>query len=90
MKNLLEIKTTLSRMAELLQTGGHGDWGLALRNLVAQVDNDPAGACAKIVAMFGGMGSLNDLVLYQAGVPLRQENQELDDLRSKLYSLTRT
>ena len=90
MTNYLEIKSTLSRMAELLQAGGHPDWAVSLRNLAVQVDDDPARACATIVGMFGGMGSLNDLVLYQGGIPLRQENQELDDLRSKLFSLTRT
>lgn len=88
--NYLEIKSTLGRMADLLQAGGHSDWALSLKSLSAQVDSDPTRACAAIVGMFGGMGSLNDLVLYKGGVLLRQENQELDDLRSKLFSLTRT
>ena len=90
MTNYLEIKSALGRMAELLQAGGHPDWALALEKLIAQVDDDPSKACATIVGMFGGMGSLNDLVLYKGEVPLRQENQELDDLRSQLFSLTRT
>jgi hypothetical protein len=89
MTDYLEIKLTLARMSELLQAGGLPDWAASLNSLVAQLDDDPVRACATIVGMFGGMGSLNDLVLYQGGVPLRQENQELDDLRSKLFSLTR-
>jgi hypothetical protein len=90
MMNLPEIKSTLSRMAELLLAGGHPDWAASLSGLAAQMDGDPVRACATIVGMFGGMGSLNDLVLYKGGAPLRQENQELDALRSKLFSLTRT
>jgi len=90
MTNYLEIKSTLGRMSELLQAGGHPDWASSLKKLIAQVDDDPTRACATIVGMFGGMGSLNELVFYKGGIPLRQENQELDDLRSKLFSLTRT
>ncbi|MES2887971.1 MAG: hypothetical protein V4739_08145 [Pseudomonadota bacterium] len=90
MTNDLQIKSTLGRMAELLQAGGHPDWGVSLQNLAVLMDDDPARACASIVGMFGGMGSLNDLVLYRNGMPLRQENQELDDLRSKLFALART
>lgn len=77
-------------MAELLLAGGHPDWAASLGSLAAQMDVDPVRACATIVGMFGGMGSLNDLVLYKGGTPPRQENQELDALRSKLFSLTRT
>jgi hypothetical protein len=76
-------------MAELLQAGGHSDWALSLKSIAAQVDSDPTRACAAIVGMFGGMGSLNDVVLYEGKILLRQENQELDELRSKLFSLTR-
>jgi len=90
MTNYIEIKATLGRLADLLQVGGHSDWALSLRSLAAQMDSDPTRACAATIGMFGGMGSLNDLVLYKDGVPLRQENQELDDLRSKLFSLVRT
>lgn len=88
--NYLEIKSTLLRMAELLLAGGHPDWAASLSSLTAQIDGDPTRTYATIVGMFGGMGSLNDLVLYKGGVPLRQENQELDALRSKLFSLTQT
>jgi hypothetical protein len=35
--------------------------------------------------LYGGMGSFNDIVLHKNGIPLIRENDELDDLRHKLY-----
>lgn len=37
--------------------------------------------------LYGGMGSLNDLVLYRNGKVLMSENDELDQLRSDLFNL---
>lgn len=41
----------------------------------------------KLRKLYGGMGSFNDLVLHQSGIPLREKNHELDLLRKELYSL---
>jgi hypothetical protein len=35
---------------------------------------------------FGGMGSLNDIVLHKNGIPLLEENDKLDILRNEIYS----
>ena len=74
-------------MAELLRIGGIGDWAVALETLQNEIAIDPIRTSAKILGMYGGMGSLNDLILYKDGQPLAKENTELDELRSKLYSL---
>ncbi|WP_420107405.1 DUF6966 domain-containing protein [Leclercia adecarboxylata] len=37
--------------------------------------------------LYGGMGSLNDLVLYRNGKVLMSENDELDQLRRDLFNL---
>lgn len=39
----------------------------------------------KILSMYGGMGSFNDLVFHKDGKPLGKENDELDVLRRELY-----
>jgi hypothetical protein len=36
--------------------------------------------------LYGGMGSFNDIVLHKNGIPLIQENDELDGLRHMLYN----
>jgi hypothetical protein len=45
-------------------------------------------ARANIVAMFTGMGSLNDIVLHKDDAALLRENDEFDELRTKLHELT--
>lgn len=74
-------------MAELLRIGEINDWAIALESLGKEMAVDPNRASAKILAMYGGMGSLNDLILYRAGQPLTKENAELDALRAKLHAL---
>jgi hypothetical protein len=89
MMNVRDIKITLERMVELLRIGGVSDWAQALDKLGRQIEFDPAPTAAQILMTFGGVGSLNDIVLYKAGQPLIVENNEFDTLRSKLYALCR-
>jgi hypothetical protein len=89
MQNSPEIKETLRRMSELLYTGEQAEWAESLERLIVQLDLDPEHVCSLILGMFGGVGSLNDLVLYRKGQILQGENQELDELRIKLYSKVR-
>lgn len=44
-------------------------------------------AVKKIMAMYGGLGSLNDVILYEGNKPLIAENTEFDALRTELYDL---
>lgn len=74
-------------MVELLRVGGINDWALALEKFEKEIANFPDTTSVKILSTFGGMGSLNDLVLYKNGQPLIVENDEFDELRSKLYTL---
>jgi hypothetical protein len=84
-----EIDAVLTRMSELLNYGEFPDWAALLEKLRGELKDSPDNATVKISALFGGSGSLNDIVLYRNGQPLRQENDELDALRSRLFSLCR-
>lgn len=83
----MNIEAVLKRMAELLRIGALHDWANALEKFRGEMASDPDATAARIVAMYGGMGSLNDLILYKDGQPLVAENVELDDLREQLYQL---
>lgn len=87
MINVQGIQTILSQMAELLRAGEVNSWAFALDKFAIEIADYPDVTRAKILSTFGGMGSLNDLVLYKNGQPLTAENGEFDELRSKLYSL---
>lgn len=90
MTNVKKMEAVLARMAELLRLGSHDDWAEALDRHRMKLTSDPVGASEKILAMYGGMGSLNDLILYADGQPLSTENSELDELRIRLYELCHT
>lgn len=74
-------------MSVLLRYGEIEDWALALERLHHEIPDNSAVTIVKIASMFGGMGSLNDLVLYKGGHPLLAENIKLDELRSRLFTL---
>jgi hypothetical protein len=89
MINVQELELVLTRMTELLRLGSHGNWGDALEKHRSALSTDPTATASIILRMFGGMGSLNDVVLYKDGQPMANENGELGALRSRLYDLCR-
>lgn len=87
MKNSHEIKLILKRMAVLLRLGNCDDWATAVERFHNEIGSSYNATTSNILGMFGGMGSLNDIILYKDGQPLSAENAELDFLRSSLYQL---
>lgn len=87
MKNLNDVEVILARMIDLLRAGAFDNWAVALEKIKKGFDEDPKCASLKLLSMFGGMGSLNDVVLYRDGQPLFLENNELDSLKTQLYEL---
>ena len=82
-----DIPYLLERVSELLNQNGEPEWGKSFRRLSIEFSTGPAETCRKILSTYGGMGSFNDIVLHSpSGIPLSAENDELDQLRSKLYS----
>lgn len=68
---------------------GGVEWAVALENFKNGMQDSPDAIAAQIISTFGGMGSLNDVVLYKSGQPLIAENTEFDELRSQLFRLCR-
>lgn len=89
MKDTDEIRSALLRMSELLVLGGLGDWAHALTRLAFESNEGYAMLRPNIRKMYGGMGSLNDIVLHKDGHSSKAENDEFDSLRKRLYELTR-
>jgi hypothetical protein len=87
MTKLQQIDTALARMIELLDLGYSGDWAATLERHRASLASDMAGTARRIHGMYGGMGSLNDIVLFKDGHVLHQENDEFNTLRARLYEL---
>lgn len=89
MRNIKKIEASLSRIVDLLIFGENYEWARALKRFENEIENTPDATSSKILSIFGGMGSFNDIVLYKNGQPLIPENNELFELRSILYDLCR-
>jgi hypothetical protein len=78
----------LGRMRDLLNAYDKRDWADALSDFGArQATEDVRG---EIRRLYGGAGSLNDLVLHSADIArMRADNTEFAALRSELYELCR-
>ncbi|WP_185922617.1 DUF6966 domain-containing protein [Hafnia paralvei] len=77
----------MERMATLLEFGGYAEWSASILKLAKKYVMDPDDTKHTFRNLYGGMGSLNDLVLYRNGKVLMSENDELDQLRSDLFNL---
>ncbi|MCF6252868.1 MAG: hypothetical protein L3J75_16605 [Methylococcaceae bacterium] len=87
MNDIKNIENTLVKMIDLLRLSGVDNWADALKLISQELATRPKQVASKILSMYGGMGSLNDVILYRDGQPLSKENTEFDDLRTSLYDL---
>ncbi len=77
----------IERMATLLELGGYTEWSASVFKLAKKYSIDPESTKHTFRNLYGGMGSLNDLVLYSNEKVLMSENDELDQLRGDLFKL---
>ena len=65
----------------------HSDfWAAHVRASADEVANSDAHGLRRFLGLFGGVGSLNDLILHRDGTPLLVENDELDALRASAWA----
>lgn len=81
------IQTVLLEMASLLRNYYDASWGDVYDRLAQSIMLSPQDTARRILASYGGMGSINDVVLTSGGQPLREENLRFDTLRSRLSQL---
>lgn len=90
MNDINNIENTLEKMIGLLRLGGVNNWADALKSVSQELAIQPTQVASEILSMYGGMGSLNDVILYSDGQPLSKENTEFDGLRTSLYDLCKS
>lgn len=81
-----ELLMSVKKMIELLTICNQHQWALALASTLSPVAGSQ-NLERTILSFYGGMGSLNDVVLYQAGEPNLAMNDEFDALRTKAFDL---
>lgn len=80
-----EIKKTLTNIISILRSNNENAWAKTFETLGSELDVDCETTIFALKKVYGGMGSFNDIVLHKNGIPLIRENDELEDLRHKLY-----
>lgn len=85
--NTMTVKDYCHEIQKLLTEVGELNWAKCFENFIAEleVSNDNA-TYRKIIAIYGGMGSFDDLVLYKGGVLCQNENDTLYKLKKGLYT----
>ncbi|QDU43767.1 hypothetical protein Mal52_22430 [Symmachiella dynata] len=86
----MTIESLLTNIANLLDAHGQTEWAQSFRRLHSDYKYDPEMTKGRIRSIYGGSGSFNDIVLHDPnGVPLIDENNELDQMRSQLFQSCR-
>jgi len=89
MKNVMLTISLIEQIIDLLVSVRESNWADAFKSFRRRLDNSDSESTetlrSDILRIYGGMGSFNDLVLYQEGQPLIKENQALDKLRMELF-----
>ncbi|MDU4094948.1 MAG: hypothetical protein E7H57_17000 [Pantoea sp.] len=80
------IRKTVSDITYILSSNDEYSWAKTFEDLGSQLDADYTLSLRALKALYGGMGSFNDLVLHKDGMPLLYENRELHKLRRELYN----
>jgi len=82
-----EIQSTLTEMAGLLRSGSYEDSADVYESLAQRVFFSPDEINRRILASYGGMGSINDVCLVRNGEVLQTENMQFASLRTHLHAL---
>lgn len=87
MKNFIKISSIIVQTTNLLSKFGRSEWADKLEECSLALPHDTAFALSQIVSLYGGSGSINDIVLYEQAKPLLDENNKLHALLAELYDV---
>lgn len=85
-----EIQNLLLKISRILKENDEPEWSMILKHLYEESfsyegENYDHSFVIKIMSIYGGMGSFNDVLLQKNGKPLVEQNEEFYKLKHKLY-----
>lgn len=83
------LASVMHDLEDFLRDQGQDHWAESVGHSARLIDRSDAYGLERFLGLFGGMGSLNDLVLWREGDPLRAENERLDELLSRAWTLAK-
>ncbi len=82
-----DIKVVIDSIVKIFSESDEEIFAKSFENLRENLDSESVDVLYALKSHFGGAGTFNDLVLHKNGQMLKSENDELDDLKHKLYDL---
>lgn len=83
--DIVRFCTLLKELEGLLQDNDACFWAEKIGRCRRSAENSDEWGVHCFLGLFGGMGSLNDLILHRNKMPLDQENDELRTLRERAW-----
>jgi hypothetical protein len=86
----LEVQTfanVLHEIEALLSEHGEVHWAEKITRCLSRVERSDAFGLHRFLSFFGGMGSLNDILLHRNGTLLTSENEQLHRLLGRAWEL---
>ncbi|MBI1374355.1 MAG: hypothetical protein GC159_16685 [Phycisphaera sp.] len=80
-----DVIELLTQLASLLEEHGETAWAARVEHCIHEYTFSTSAGRSAVSRMYGGMGSLSDLVLHKNGAPLNDENDHFDALRSEIF-----
>ncbi|WP_080377360.1 DUF6966 domain-containing protein [Pseudomonas syringae] len=81
------MNALIKKASRLLRQYEKSEWADKLDAYAEALFDDADYALSKIISLYGGSGSISDIVLYSNGKSLFEENNRSHELLSKIYSL---
>lgn len=81
------LSDAMRELEQLLRDHDQSFWADQIARCLQSIDRSDAYGLQSFLALFGGMGSLNDLVLSRDGVTLRDENDRLQMLTTRAWEI---
>ncbi len=85
--DVVRLANLLHRLEDHLRDHDAAFWAAKIRRSRASLEKSDASGLRSFLAFFGGMGSLNDLMLQHDGRVLTTENAELRQMLEEAWAL---
>ncbi|MGA1802832.1 DUF6966 domain-containing protein [Rhizobium sp. HT1-10] len=85
--DILRFASALRKLETHLRTNDAPHWANDIARCAAWIEQSDYNGVERFLRLFGGMGSLNDLILHRNGQMLTIENDELRTLLTRSYEM---
>ena len=83
--DVAQLVGTLEAMTRLLKLHGDGGWAEQIERCRSSIARSDYHGVDRLLRLYAGMGSLNDVILQSGGVAPAEDNERFDALRTDAW-----